>query len=186
MKKFQKVVALVLIIFLISACEKNDVQRSRNIEESAVYSALINDQLEVPFSYLMGDPILIVNSSELEIADFRYLIGEFKPLDRDTLEDFKNANQVSQVLNMPLTVNKPYEYIVLPKDDNDWMELANTYPNAISITTLSKIGFNKKFDQALVYMAYRCGVECGSANIYFLTRKGDAWTVEGSVFVWTS
>jgi hypothetical protein len=66
------------------------------------------------------------------------------------------------------------------------MEFAQKYPNAISITTLSKIGFNKKLDQALIYMAYRCGDECGSANIYFLVRKGDIWKVEDSANVWMS
>jgi len=174
------------LVFLISACGNDGVQRSRNIEEPAVYSALINDQLEVPFSYLMGDPIIIVNSSYYETVEDDYLFDELKSLDKDTLEDFKAVNQVSQVLDLPLTVNKPYEYIVLPNDEAGWMEFAQKYPNAISITTLSKIGFNKKLDQALVYMAYRCGNECGSANIYFLVRKGDIWKVEGSVNVWMS
>lgn len=186
MQKLQTITITFLIALFISACGKSEVQRSRGVEELAVYSALINDQLSVDFSYLMGDPILIVTSSEYETIEDNYLLGELKSVDKDTLEDFKTTNQVSQGLDMPLSVNKPYEYITWPTDENSWAEFEQKYPNAITITTLSKIGFNKKFDQALVYMAYFCGNECGSANIYFLVREGDTWTVKGSVNVWMS
>jgi len=186
MQKLQNIISTILVVLFISACGKGEIQRTRSVEELAVYSALINDQLEVEFSYLMGDPIIIVNRSYYEGVRDDYLFDELKSVDKDTLADFKTVNRVSQILDMPLSVNKPYEYIVLPTDENGWAEFEQKYPHAISITTLSKIGFNEKLDQALVYMAYYCGNECGSANIYFLVREGDTWTVEGLVNVWMS
>ena len=186
MKKLQKTIALVLIVLLISAC-RNDIQRSRSIEEPGVYSALINEQLEVPFGYLMGDaPIIIVSSSYYEAVEDDYLYEGAPSLDKDTLEDFKIVNQVSEILDTALSVNKPYEYVVLPSDENGWVEFEQKYPNVITITTLSKIGFDKELNQALVYMAYYCGSECGTANIYFLVRKGDTWKVESTIKVWDS
>jgi len=186
MKKFQKIVSLVLIVFLISACGNDGIQRSRNIEEPAVYSALINDLLEVPFSFLNSDPIIIINSTYYETTEDDRLFNELKSLNKDTLEDFKSVNQVSQVLDLPLTVNKPYEYTALPNDETDWIEFLQKYPNAISITRFSKIGFNKKLNQALVYMRLDCGSECGHAIIYLLVRKGDTWKVEKWVRLWIS
>jgi hypothetical protein len=186
MHKLRKIIVTILIVLFISACGQGDIQRVRSVEEPAVYSALINDQLGVDFSYLMGDPIIIINSSEYETIEDGYLLSELKSVDKATLEDFKTANQISQPLGMQLSVNKAYEYIAWPTDENGWTEFEQKYPDAISITTLSKVGFNKRLDQALVYMAYYCGNECGSANIYFLVREGDIWKVEGSVNVWMS
>ena len=181
MQRYQKIIVLVVALSLISACGKNDLHRSRATEEAAVYSALINEQLEVPFSYLMGDPILIVNSTDYEPIDDDYLYASALSLDKDTLEDFKEVNKESQPLDVPLSLNKPYEYISLPNDNNGWIEFSKKYPKAISITSLSKIGLNKEFDQALVYMAYYCGNECGLDSIYFLVREGDIWRVESTV-----
>ena len=181
MQKIQNILAMILVVFCVSACGGTKLQQSRSIEEPAVYSALINQQLEVPFSYLMGDLILIVNRSSYETVEDNYLFDELKAVHKDTLEDFKTVNQVSQTLDMQLSVNKPYEYVVLPIDENGWTDFEQKYPNAISITTLSKVGLNQKLDQALVYMAYYCGNECGSANIYFLVREGESWKVKGSI-----
>jgi len=178
MQRYRKIIVLVVVLSLISACGKNDIHRSRATEEAAVYSALINEQLEVPFSYLIGDPILIVNSTDYESVDDDYLYDNAPSLGKDTLEDFKEVNKEPQPLNVPLSLNKPYEYIALPSDDNGWIELSEKHPQAISITSVSKIGFNKEFDQALVYMAYYCGNECGLDSIYFMVRKGEIWRVE--------
>jgi len=186
MHKLRKIIVTILIVLFISACGQGDIQIVRSVEEPAIYSALINDQLGVDFSYLMGDPIIIINSSKYETIEDGYLLSELKSVDKATLEDFKTANQISQPLGMQLSVNKAYEYIAWPTDENGWTEFEQKYPDAISITTLSKVGFNKRLDQALVYMAYYCGNECGSANIYFLVREGDIWKVEGSVNVWMS
>lgn len=182
-------ISLVVAATLISACSAQMNDRNRATEESAVYSALINNELEVPFSYLSGDPILLVNTTNYKTygaIDDDFFYNNVSSLDKDTLEDFKAVNQASQALDLALSLNKPYEYIVFPTDENSWIQFGQNYPNAISITTLSGIGFNERFDQALVYMAYFCGSECGSANIYFLVRKGDIWTVEDFIEAWAS
>src|SRR5688572_24509571 len=186
MQKFQKIITQVVILSLISACGMKNIERSRSVEEAAVYSALINEQLEVPFSYLMGDPVLIVNSTISDKVDDDYLYESAPDLDKDTVEDFKAVNRESQTLDLSLSLNKPYEYITLPSDENGWLEFEQKYPNAISITSLSKIGFNKKLDQALVYMSNYCGNECGVGDIYFLIRKGDTWKIENVIGIWVS
>src|SRR5687767_9856326 len=116
MQRYRKIIVLVVVLSLISACGKNEIHRSRTTEEAAVYSTLINEQLKVPFSYLMGDPILIVNSTDYESVDDDYLYDNAPSLDKDTLEDFKDVNKESQPLDVPLSLNKSYEYISLPND----------------------------------------------------------------------
>ena len=67
MPRLQKIVTPVVVMFLILACGMKNTERSRVVEEATVYSALINEQLEIPFSYLMGDPIIIVNSTVYDL-----------------------------------------------------------------------------------------------------------------------
>lgn len=186
MQQLQKIITLSVILSFISACGMKNAERLVAVEEAAIYSALINEQLEVPFSYLIGDPILIVNSTVYETVNDDYLYDNAPTLDRDTVEDFKEVNKQSQILDLSLSLNKPYEYITLPSDENGWLEFEQKYPNAISITSFSRIGFNKKLDQALVFMSYSCGNECGAGDIYFLVRKGDTWEVENVIEVWVS
>lgn len=186
MPRLQKIVTPVVVMFLILACGMKNTGRSRVVEEATVYSALINEQLEVPFSYLMGDPIIIVNSTVYDTVNDDYLYDSTPSLYKNTIEDFKEVNKESQTLDVSLSLNKPYEYITLPIDENGWIELEQKYPNAISITSLSKIGFNKELDQALVFMSYYCGNKCGLGNIYFLVRKEGTWKIENTIGVWIS
>lgn len=185
-KKFSNVVSLILAVLIISACASRPTQRSRSDEEIAVYSALINEQLEVPFGYLMGDPIIIVNRTSYESVEDDILYAGAPSLDNDTVKNFREENIGRYTLDLPLSVNKPYEYMSWPTDENGWMEFGQKFPHAITITAISKIGFNKKMNQALVYMAYYCGTECGMANVYFMTRKGDTWMIEATIEIWVS
>jgi hypothetical protein len=189
MQTFQKILIVAMVgAFLISACGNNAALRSRATEEAAVYSTLLNDELAEPFGYLLGDPIIIVDrtykNTFYETIDDKYLLENASALDKETVEDFHTVNIDSQIIDLPLSVGKPYEYIRVVTE-SDWEQLKN-YPNAISITNFSKIGFNQKLDQALVYMAFYCGTECGKANIYFLVRKGDIWEIKNVINVWVS
>ena len=172
---------IAVVLAIVSACGGNDAHRSRATEEAAVYSAVINEQLEVSFSYLMGDPIIILNHTDYESIADDYLYDSASSLDKDTLENFKEANKESEPLDIPLSLNKPYEYVSLPDDNKGWTEFYEKYPKAISITSLSKVGFNDDLDQALVYVAYYCGNECGLDSVYFLVRRGDLWKVESTI-----
>ncbi|MBN8656417.1 MAG: hypothetical protein J0M11_11815 [Anaerolineae bacterium] len=187
MRKYNKTITLLFFVLLLSSgCgNNNEIPKTRNVEESKVYSALINKQLEDPLGYLsLGEPIVFINYSYFEDFEDDYLFSTIKSIDDETVEDFRKINQTSEMLSTSLTINKQYEYVPLPSDETGWLQFQENYPNVITIATLSKIGFNNKLDQALVYMAYYCGDECGLAKIYFLVRKGDLWDVKGSLDLW--
>ncbi len=193
MQKFLKIAALTIIVFSLSACLPKAAQRSRVVEEAAVYSALINQQLAIPLSYInMEGTVFIVNVTYNTTCYICYenisddnLYDAAPSLDKATVKDFRAVNKESQVLNMPLAINKPYEFIDEPSP-NDWNAIGHKQAGALLVTMLSKVGFNKEMDQALVYMAHRCGTECGVGIIYFLVREGDTWQVESTINVWYS
>jgi hypothetical protein len=60
-------------------------------------------------------------------------------------------------------------------------------PNFLNTHTFvwfSGIGFNNRFDQALVYMENICGTECATGNFYLLIRNKDIWEIEGVYDGW--
>jgi hypothetical protein len=181
MRKLERIITAVMIaVVLISACGEANVPRSRVAEEAAVYSALLNKELEHPFGLVLEDSILIINRTYditfYEIGKDDFLFGHVTTLTQDTIEDFRTVNQDVDGINLSLSVGKPYEYVSL--------EQLKNYPKDISVIGFSKVGFNPELDQALAYMLYDCGTECGAASIYFLVRKEDTWEIEKAILLW--
>ena len=58
-----------------------------------------------------------------------------------------------------------------------WLAFRKHYPLAWGYVELSRIGFNPKHTQALVYATHWCGDGCMSGDVWFLTRTGEQWTI---------
>ena len=181
MQKLERILTAVMIAaFLISACGESNVSRSRVTEEAAVYSALLNSELEQPHGIVLEDSIFIINTtygiSSYAIAQDNFLFESVTTLDQETVKDFQTVNQDTDVMDVSLSVGKPYEYVSL--------EQLKNYPEDVSVMGFSKVGFNSELNQALAYMLYDCGTECGAASIYFLVRQENIWELEKAILLW--
>ncbi|MGO9642913.1 MAG: hypothetical protein ACLP1Y_16590 [Candidatus Acidiferrales bacterium] len=67
-----------------------------------------------------------------------------------------------------------------------WQEFYEKYPEAQGIMSLSRVGFNKAKDEALVYLIRQWNLLGGSAFYYVLARRGGAWKVKSKILVWLS
>ena len=154
--------------------------RSRVAEEAAVYSAILNSELEHPFGLVLEDSIFIIKRTygitSYAIAQDGFLFESVTTLDQDTVKDFRTVNQDTDVIDLSLSVGKPYEYVSL--------EQLKNYPEDIWVIGFSKVGFNSELNQALAYMLYDCGTECGAASIYFLVLKDNIWEIEKAILLW--
>jgi hypothetical protein len=192
MQRFRNIITLVVLISFLSTCAPT-ARVGVAEAEAAVYSTLINQQLAIPLSYInMEETVFIINTTYNTTCYICYenisddnLYDAMPSLDRDTVEHFRAVNQESQILDSLLSIDKPYEYIDEPSP-NDWAAIGHKQERILLITMLSKVGFNQDMDQALVYMAHRCGTECGVGVIYFLVREGDTWQVESTIDAWYS
>ncbi len=194
MQKICNVIASIVILAFVSACEQKAGERSRvwdKTEEAAVYSVLIERELAIPLSfYNLDDTLLIVNTTYettyYENVSDEVLYNDAPSLDKDTLKDFRAVNRDYQTLDLPLSISKPYAYVAEPMSYEDWRAIRQNYPDALVYVMFSRVGFNQGQDQALVYMAHRCGSECGIGAIYFLVRKEGVWHVENEINAWVS
>jgi hypothetical protein len=192
MKTTVTILVHILCLLFVSACAtgvqpveltedvENQIFRSRDTETAAIYSTLLNND---PRKYLSDSSVLMVVSETYLGADTNddvYFKRTDSVLVEETLVDFRSLNEKTETINFLLSVNKPYEYIspaelILRLDDGqDWIRTH-------TVTSFSKVGFNNKLDQALVYMGHFCGEDCASGSVYFLVRENDVWKIRSEI-----
>jgi len=197
MKTVLRIVVPSICALLIFACAasvqpvemtedvKNQTFLSRDVEAAAIYSVLLNKD---PGNYLSdSSTLIIVNETYLgaETDDEVYFKSTDSFLEDETLVDFRSINEQKEEINSLLSVNKPYEYmspaeLILHLDEGqDWI-------STHTVTSFSKVGFNNKLDQALVYMGHFCGRDCASGSVYFLVRENHVWKIRNIIFSWVS
>jgi len=186
---FRTFFALTITLMLIS-CSAFASQVDIDLQETAIYSLLLSQD---PAGYIFGTPIVILDETEYyEIENIRLLQKDMPSLEYEAFRNYQISNQEPQMIKLSLSLNKPYDFIDkselnnLIEEYDNWDRFNQKYPEAHVYTFFSKIGFNMKGNQALVYMAHSCGGECGQGNLYFLVFDNNRWTIEGVYRVWIS
>lgn len=164
----------------------------RAMEECAIYSIVIK-----AIADKSSAPLLIINNEATLVQ------VEYQPPDQflsslksfvwaatdDTITDFVSQNKDSSNLKLcsgiPVkfklyndaelreTLHKSNNYSITEKD------IQRGYPDADGVVTLSKVGFNKTFDQALLHVSKAaCRKPCFSLDYVLLVKDGNAWKIQ--------
>lgn len=113
-----------------------------------------------------------------------WLSEAFPGLERETFLDYMNKNRTSARLTGPFLTR--FDVVLTTwriedqygKSDRDpWEGFYEKYPRSSGFITLSRVGYNKARDQALVHFSRWQGVMSGSGYLVFLTRVNDTWSV---------
>ena len=129
--------------------------RSREAEEAAIYSLLLNED---PEGYLGNSEVLLILNETyvgVDITNTQFFLL-LSAIEAETLIDLRAVNQRPGVFNSKLSLNKPYE-IIDSAEMNLRIDAHQDRKNPLIINTFSKVGFNKDLDQALVYMENSAG-----------------------------
>jgi hypothetical protein len=155
----------------------------RETEEYAVYSALL--------ASAQNGALLIQNRTE---ASYRYdgsgdeakYIKDHLPSEtsEETLNDFKQIDRQQQELNQRFVVNQTYILVTQEERHNGFSNRTGRdaffrkYPGARGVILLSRVGFNKNLDEALVYSWRYCGGDCGGGGYYLLRKQNGVWSTK--------
>jgi hypothetical protein len=60
-------------------------------------------------------------------------------------------------------------------DVSEWDEFYSEYPDAVGVVTLSRVGFSKTKDMAMLYMGVEMGTLAGNGRIYVFRRQDGLW-----------
>jgi len=123
-------------------------------------------------------PIVInQNSSRPNLYDIRINLIFFSPkIDQDTLNKFEKVYQTESEIIGDFPVDPNYVFMAMNEVQEYYVfmkRLKKLYPGSGGIITFSKIGFNKKMDQALVgFLINRWAGEQTSGIVLLEKKKG--------------
>jgi hypothetical protein len=174
-------------------------QAASETDEYAVYSAVIYQRAAAGGLDAIS-PVVIQDQTATDYYLNAYLseaIEELKQspplLEQETVESFRNGNRQAHPLKNLFEL--PFRTILISPGAVEvyfgnvglrWQAFYRRYPGAQGLVTLSKAGFNRSMNQALVYRAFTCGDTCGYGSLVFLVKEGGVWKIKGTAGQWIS
>ena len=200
-------VALVLAVFALGSFANYEYTRKQEYEiYSVVLSRLLSahpakvvvlwDQTSVgPISrYPIWNDLqatLRYNDEHPSQYDDIPMIRGMEKTTSEAWDDFKKRNTEITTINasrlrlpVPITVILPNSSNQMTK--NPWRDFYRKYPGSWGWTELSRIGFDRKANQAVVLVGATCGGLCGGGNLFLLTKSQGEWKVVGEYPCWVS
>jgi hypothetical protein len=163
------------------------------LEEQAVYAALLKDLVPAPTIVLMEatstDPGGVTNTG----STMDYVMKNMHDVDQAAADSFKARNDKSYPLSPDMELGVKYSILtqaqrneMFSPNQNGWDAFYQNYPDAPGITELSRVGFNTAFDQALVYEGTQSNYLAGAGYFVLLVKVNGAWSVSQKVMSWIS
>lgn len=163
-------------------------------EEEAVYAAL--------FDEMYGEPQMLVLVAETETgvmsventdSTLEYVLSQMGEVDQATVDSFLVRNDASYPLRPDMNVGLPYVLLtdeqvkqIFDINTSGWDVFYTRYPNSPGLTSVSRVGFNADFTQALVYIGTQSHWLVGSGYYVLLEKVDGKWQIIGEVMVWIS
>jgi|SRR5208337_2079581 len=207
-------IAILLILLLsalqirIASQEPQDSQRKvvKDPEEYAVYNTLLNARYDRKtirrFVISKNTTSSEKNSSFIGLLGGITFSGAKRPeVDSETSADYDAKYKETFALTNQFNLKVPYTLVTReelkaafpieeegkPVDKECWNRFYKQYPESGGIVAFSRVGFNSKRDQALVYVASQSGFVGGSGwFVVFSRAAGGAWKIQKEVLVWLS
>ncbi len=157
-------------------------------EEQAVYSFFLSDKLG-PAVVLEETSTDIDSDNPRETVD--YIKSGLTGISEDTLDSYlERNNQPGQLTSdMDLSV----DYVLITQDElatifnqpDGWDVFHEKYSEA-GYSVVSRVGFNRTLDQALIYVGHMAGPLMGSGSYYLMEKQNGEWIIKEEIMVWIS
>ena len=187
---------LIIVSLTFSPFRIQQADNSVN-DEYEVLSALLNE------IYLTGNykSIVITNPTCCEVEDGYVRSGEWKirygdqlePISLDTLDDYAARNKQPLTFEKKFKLRTKYEIVpyaevekLFPEGmpEEGWKAFYSKYPGSNGYIRLSRVGFNKARDQAVVNTAWMRGPLHGEGSYVLLGKQNGSWKVLKRVGSW--
>ena len=158
-------------------------------EEQAVYAFFVGEGTGTSL-------ILEETASGLSTDDIQqtreYIKSGLPDLSRETLNSFMERNQQPTPLSPDMQLGVEYEllsheYLAEISSQPNWNEILNErYSGSNGYLILSRVGFNKSLDQAVIYVGQVAGPLMGSGSYYMLEKENGEWILKEQANIWIS
>jgi hypothetical protein len=166
-------------------------------DDSAVYSAVLRELYQAA----KGRPVILSDQTALGVPPG--MVGNLPVQGPQTItfldkispearQNYEDINHSSLRLAAPCkfapecTLVNLADVALQVKDAKAWRKFMAKHANTPGIIIVSRVGFNRARDQAVVYSGMSCGLLCGQGEFTWLTKHNGVWAVEASSVVWIS
>ena len=163
--------------------------------DSEIYSSVINHGLDPHTEIVVIAEKTSGSISELgpnnEVEKITGVLG----IEKETYVSWGKRNREKVNFNSVLDLTVPYvllseekQEVIFDQPDvrTAWLKFSNTYNGARNLLRFSRVGYNYKITNALVYVEHLCGIECSSGRFIALKLIDDRWVVKGSNLIWVA
>lgn len=200
------VASTCLSIFLAPSharTQDDETESIQDSEEYAVYSAVLNS--EYASSAVQQFVITAETSSKTKPAFFGFIGGltrtgaSWPETDPETKSDFNAKQEKACRLERKFDLKAKYVLVTSEQlhgvfvtdangkiDEDSWKPFYRLYPGAPGIIAFTRVGFNARKDQALVYVVHQSGLVGGSGRFFVLSKRDKIWEVQKQVLIWLS
>jgi hypothetical protein len=201
----QKILCVFATIIFLNAAPTLRVQNTSALpqatltdDDSAVYTAVLRELYQAA----KGRPIILSDQTAIGVppgmltnlpVQGPQTITFLNPISPEARQSFEDLNHTSS-LHLPppckfapeCTLVDIADIALQVKNAKAWRKFMTKHANTPGIIIVSRIGFNRDHDQAVVYSGMSCGPLCGQGEFTWLTKHSGAWIVESSNVVWIS
>lgn len=192
--------ALVVFSALLSACAPastaipTPAEADLQAGEQAVYAAVFAEIYGEPRMYVLVDETSPgIEGVEGLDSIFDSILPQMTGLDEGTAASFRVRNEAASPLRPDMDLGLPYVLLtkagfdeIFALNTSGWDVFYTRYPNSAGMTTVSQVGFNDDFTQALVYVGTISHWLAGVGYYILLERSSGAWRIEQQVMAWIS
>lgn len=166
-------------------------------DDSAVYTAVLRELYQAA----KGRPIILSDQTAIGVppgmltnvpVQGPQTVSFLNPISPEARQNFEDLNHSSLHLLPPCkfapecTLVDIADIALQVKNAKAWRKFMTKHANTPGIIIVSRIGFNRERDQAVVYSGMSCGTLCGQGEFTWLTKHNGVWGVESSNVVWIS
>jgi hypothetical protein len=164
-----------------------------DLEEQAIYAFLLQNMYQNHGYVIMDTTATGVTGVEATSQTLDYVLQNMHDVATETVDSFKTRNDKAYPFKADMNLGSPYTLLSEPgrskifgQNQSGWEIFYNRYPQAPGITTLSRVGLNTTFDQALVYIGTQSNWLAGSGHYILLKKTNGVWAIDQQVMVWVS
>ena len=184
----------------VRGCASDEGTRNTDSEEYAVYAAAARDMFDEKRIrlYVVGKYTSGYRTSDPEErggleSEMNFQTAGF---DREALADYVSKSRAGrfELLGGLLKLGAPHrlvteteiEGLFARSCDVGWARFYRKYPGSQGNMTLSRVGFNKARDAAVVYLGNQSHCLAGAGYFVFLKKEGGVWRVLKKYMLWVS
>jgi len=164
-----------------------------DVEEQVVYAFLLPKMYQNRGYVIMATTATDATGVDNTAQILNYILQNMHGVAPETVDSFRARNDTVYPIRPDMNLGSPYTLLsqagrnrIFGQNQSGWEIFYNRYPQAPGITTLSRVGFNTTFDQALVYIGTQSNWLAGAGYYILLKKTNGAWSIDQKVMAWVS